>query len=446
MTHSQASKLPAGFVDRMAAIVGDAGLLTDADAIEPFLTEPRGTYRGNTALVIRPGSTAELAQVVAACAAERVAMVPQGGGTGLCGGAVPSTSGEQVVISLARMNKIRSLDPQSFTMTVEAGVVLEAIQEAAAQHDRLFPLSLAAQGSCTIGGNLSTNAGGVHVLHYGNARQLVLGLEVVTPAGEIWNGLRALKKDNTGYDLRDLYLGAEGTLGIITRAVLKLWPRPKDTATAWIAVPSPEAAVALLSGAHAASEDNVTSCELMGRQGIDLVLKEGLNVKVVTFPEGEDPDSFAKSHSSSEVSAYLAGNAQDFLVFKSALLMAEVGDDPVQVGMMTMGVVDTMMVGHLSPTALAAVALGNVYYFGVSIFGHGMFYDILKRYEVTHVAPLTLMTPVWAVLIGSLALNEPLTPQLLTGGALALTGVFMIAIRPNLRLPDAAAIWRRWTA
>jgi FAD/FMN-containing dehydrogenase len=158
-------------------------------------------------------------------------------------------------------------------MTVEAGVILKTVQETAAANDRLFPLSLAAEGSCSIGGNLSTNAGGVQVLHYGNARQLVLGLEVVTPQGEIWNGLRALKKDNTGYDLRDLYLGAEGTLGIITRAVLKLWPKPKDVATAWVAVPSPEAAVALLSGAHAASEDNVTSCELMGRQGIDLVLQ-----------------------------------------------------------------------------------------------------------------------------------------------------------------------------
>ena len=146
------------------------------------------------------------------------------------------------------------------------------MQETAAANDRLFPLSLAAEGSCTIGGNLATNAGGVQVLHYGNARQLVMGLEVVTPTGEIWNGLRALKKDNTGYDLRDLYLGAEGTLGIITKAVLKLWPKPKDVATGWIAVASPEAAVELLAKAHAASEDNVTSCELMGRQGIDLVL------------------------------------------------------------------------------------------------------------------------------------------------------------------------------
>ena len=199
--------------------------------------------------------------------------MPQGGNTGMVGGGTPHQNGHEIVLSLNRMNRILEVDEIGYSMTVEAGVVLKTIQETAAQHDRLFPLSLAAEGSCTIGGNLSTNAGGVQVLHYGNARQLVLGLEVVTPQGEIWNGLRALKKDNTGYDLRDLYLGAEGTLGIITKAVLKLWPKPKDVATSWIAVPSPEAAVALLSGAHAASEDNVTSCELMSRQGIDFVLK-----------------------------------------------------------------------------------------------------------------------------------------------------------------------------
>ena len=223
--------------------------------------------------MVRPATTEEVAAVVKLCAAEKVAIVPQGGNTGMMGGGTPHQNGREIVLSLNRMNRILEIDAIGYTMTVEAGVVLKTIQETAAQHDRLFPLSLAAEGSCTIGGNLSTNAGGVQVLHYGNARQLVLGLEVVTPQGEIWNGLRALKKDNTGYDLRDLYLGAEGTLGIITKAVLKLWPKPKDVATSWIAVPSPEAAVALLSGAHAASEDNVTSCELMGRQGIDLVLK-----------------------------------------------------------------------------------------------------------------------------------------------------------------------------
>jgi len=221
---------------------------------------------------VRPATTEEVSAVVKLCAAEAVAVVPQGGNTGMSGGATPQEDGREIVLSLTRMNRILEIDKVGYTMTVEAGVVLKTIQDAAADADRLFPLSLGAEGSCTIGGNLSTNAGGVQVLHYGNARQLVLGLEVVQPNGDIWNGLRALKKDNTGYDLRDLYLGAEGTLGIITKAILKLWPKPKDDATSWSAVPSPQAAVELLSGAYAASEDNVTSCELMGRQGIDLVL------------------------------------------------------------------------------------------------------------------------------------------------------------------------------
>ena len=261
------------FIQKLAAIVGDRGLITDAAGKHPYLTDWRENFLGTALAVVRPASTEEVAAVVRLCAAEKVAIVPQGGNTGLVGGGTPDEDGREIVLSLNRMNRIVDVDPIGYSMTVEAGCVLKTVQETASQHDRLFPLSLAAEGSCTIGGNLSTNAGGVQVLHYGNARHLVLGLEVVTPAGDIWNGLRALKKDNTGYDLRDLYLGAEGTLGIITKAVLKLWPKPKDVATSWIAVPSPEAAVALLSGAHAASEDNVTSCELMSRQGIDFVLK-----------------------------------------------------------------------------------------------------------------------------------------------------------------------------
>jgi FAD/FMN-containing dehydrogenase len=260
------------FIDRLRAIVGERGLITDEPGKHPYLTDWRENYLGTALAVARPASTAEVADIVKLCATEKVAIVPQGGNTGMMGGGTPHQGGREIVLSLKRMNRILEVDPIGYTMTVEAGVVLKTIQETAAEHDRLFPLSLAAEGSCTIGGNLSTNAGGVQVLHYGNARHLVLGLEVVTPQGEIWNGLRALKKDNTGYDLRDLYLGAEGTLGIITRAVLKLCPKPKDIATSWVAVPSPDAAVELLAGAYAASEDNVTSCELMGRQGIDLVL------------------------------------------------------------------------------------------------------------------------------------------------------------------------------
>ena len=275
------------FVEKLHAIVGDKGLIVDEQGKHPYVTDWRESFVGNALAVVRPANTQEVADVVKLCAAEKVAVVPQGGNTGLVGGGIPHEKGREIVLSLNRMTRITDIDPIGYTMTVEAGVILKTVQETAAANDRLFPLSLAAEGSCSIGGNLSTNAGGVQVLHYGNARQLVLGLEVVTPQGEIWNGLRALKKDNTGYDLRDLYLGAEGTLGIITRAVLKLWPKPKDVATAWVAVPSPEAAVALLSGAHAASEDNVTSCELMGRQGIDLVLE---HIPGAADPLGEKYD------------------------------------------------------------------------------------------------------------------------------------------------------------
>jgi len=276
-----------GFVDKLRAIVGDKGLILDDQAKHPYLTDWRENYLGSALAIVRPATTGEVAAVVKLCATEKVAVVPQGGNTGMSGGGTPHEAGREIVLSLTRMNRILDIDTIGYSMTVEAGVVLKTIQEAAADNDRLFPLSLGAEGSCTIGGNLSTNAGGVQVLHYGNARNLVLGLEVVLPNGEIWNGLRALKKDNTGYDLRDLYLGAEGTLGIITKAILKLWPKPKDHATSWSAVPSPQAAVELLSGAYAASEDNVTSCELMGRQGIDLVLR---HIPGTADPLGEKHD------------------------------------------------------------------------------------------------------------------------------------------------------------
>jgi FAD/FMN-containing dehydrogenase len=322
-------------IDRLRAIVGDRGLITDEQGKHPYLTDWRDNYLGAAFAVVRPASTEEVASVVKLCAAEKVAIVPQGGNTGMAGGGTPHEAGREIVLSLTRMNRILDVDPIGYTMTVEAGVILKTIQQTAVEHDRLFPLSLGAEGSCTIGGNLSTNAGGVQVLHYGNARQLVLGLEVVTPAGEVWNGLRALKKDNTGYDLRDLYLGAEGTLGIITKAVLKLWPKPKDTATSWIAVPSPASAVELLSGANSASEDNVTSCELMGRQGIDLVLK---HIPGASDPLGEKHDWYVllewastrprrdgenKGGLSDKMEAYLGEAMEKGLVLDATLAQTE---------------------------------------------------------------------------------------------------------------------------
>ncbi len=256
------------FLDRILEIVGAAGCVSTPGDMAPFLTEERGLYKGRAALVVRPASTQEVADVVKACAAARIPVVPQGGNTGLCGGAV-SAEGE-IVLNLGRMNKVRAIDPENFTITVEAGCILADIQDKADAASCLFPLSLGAEGSCQIGGNLSTNAGGVNVLRYGNARDLVLGLEVVLPDGRIWNGLRALGKDNTGYALRQLYVGAEGTLGIITAAVLKLFPKPHDTATALCALTKLEAATKLLNRARAVSGDAVTAFELIPRIGLEM--------------------------------------------------------------------------------------------------------------------------------------------------------------------------------
>ncbi|MGP1397927.1 MAG: FAD-binding oxidoreductase [Inquilinaceae bacterium] len=260
-------------LDRLKDIVGPKGWTDDPDAVAPHVSEWRGILRGATPLVLRPASTDEVSGVVALCHAAGIGIVPQGGNTGLVAGALPAEHGRDVVLSLQRMNRIRALDPVAYTMVAEAGVVLQAAQQAAADADRLFPLSLGAEGTCQIGGVLSTNAGGTGVLRYGNARDLVLGLEAVLPDGRVWQGLRTLRKDNTGYDLKHLFIGAEGTLGIVTAAALKLFPRPRQTATALAAVADPDAAIALLAQARGGSGDALTAFELMPRAGLDLALR-----------------------------------------------------------------------------------------------------------------------------------------------------------------------------
>ena len=247
----------------------------------PYCTDWRGRYIGETIAVIRPGSTEEVASLVKSCLKHQVSIVPQGGNTGMCGGATPDTSGKQIVLSLQRMNKVRQVDPHNSTMTLEAGCILQQAQDVAAQANRLFPLSLGSEGSCTIGGNLSTNAGGTAVLRYGNMRELCLGLEVVTADGQIWNGLRTLRKDNTGYDLRDLFIGAEGTLGIITAAVLKLFPIPVVKWTSLVSVQSFKAAVDLLGLFQEKTSSGLTGFEVMSKASVDLLTEY--------FPELNNP-------------------------------------------------------------------------------------------------------------------------------------------------------------
>jgi FAD/FMN-containing dehydrogenase len=260
-------------IQRLKSVVGSAGCVESAADMAAYLRDERKLFQGRSPLVLKPASTDEVSRVVAICAGAGVGVVPQGGNTSLCGGSVPDESGTQILISLLRMNRIRDIDPVNYTLTAEAGCVLANIQAAARDADRLFPLSLAAEGSCQIGGNLSTNAGGTAVLKYGNARDLVLGLEVVLADGEVWNGLRRLRKDNTGYDLKQIFLGAEGTLGIITAAVLKLFPVPKDTCTAMIALRDPESATTLLARLREESGDAVSSFEYIHRNCLDLVFR-----------------------------------------------------------------------------------------------------------------------------------------------------------------------------
>lgn len=260
-------------LEKLKNIVGEKGWITDPESLEPFLSEWRDSYRGRTAIMVMPGSTQEVAAVVKACAAAGTAIVPQGGNTGLCGGAIPDTSGEQVLLSLSSMNRIRALSPSDYSMVAEAGCVLSDVQAAAAGVDRLFPLSLAAEGSCQIGGNLSTNAGGTNVVRYGTAREQVLGLEVVLANGDIWDGLRTLRKDNSGYDIKQLFIGAEGTLGIITAASLRLFPCPENLQTAFIAVADAQAAVDLFALLRGRLHDRIQAFELISDRAMRYVLK-----------------------------------------------------------------------------------------------------------------------------------------------------------------------------
>ena len=282
-------------------LLGDAHVLTDGD-LSAYEQDWRKRTRGKALAVVRPGKTQEVAEVVKACAKAGISIVPQGGNTGLVVGGIPDDTGTQVLLSLQRMNAVRAVDTDNLTLTVEAGCILQNLQQAAEQAGFLFPLSLGAEGSCTIGGNLATNAGGTQVLRYGNARELCLGLEVVTAQGEVMHSLIGLRKDNTGYDLRNLMIGSEGTLGIITAATMKLYPMPAVSLTAWAAVPSVEHAVKLLSLAHQHLGAGLTGFEMMGQFALRLVDKHYPHLRVPLWQDTpycvllENSDSESEAH------------------------------------------------------------------------------------------------------------------------------------------------------
>ena len=301
-------------IAQLRAICGHANVLTHADPgadLSPWEQDWRKRVKGRALAVVRPGHTQEVAAVVKACAAANTPIVPQGGNTGLVVGGVPNGSGTQIVLSMTRMNAVRAIDPANLTITVEAGCVLQNLQAAAETAGFLFPLSLGAEGSCTIGGNLGTNAGGTQVVRYGNTRELCLGLEVVTADGEVWHGLTGLRKDNTGYDLRNLMIGSEGTLGIITAATMKLYPQPAAQLTAWAAVPSMEAAVQLLGLAHQRLGPGLTGFEVMGQFALGLVDKHYPQLRVPLWQETpwcvllENSDSESESHARGQFEALL---------------------------------------------------------------------------------------------------------------------------------------------
>ena len=307
-------------------IVGDQHVLTDGD-LSAYEQDWRRRVHGKALAVVRPASTAEVAAVVKACVANGTAIVPQGGNTGLVVGSTPDNTGTQVVLSMGRMNQVRALDKDNLTITVDAGCILQTLQERCDKEGFLFPLSLAAEGSCTIGGNLGTNAGGTQVVRYGNTRDLCLGLEVVNAQGEVWNGLKGLRKDNTGYDLRNLFIGSEGTLGIITAATMKIYPMPASQLTAWAALPSFEAAVQLLGLAHQYLGAGLTGFEVMNRFALSLVDKHMPQLRVPfidnpDFPYAvvlENSDTESETHARSRFEALMEAAFEQGIVLDAVV-------------------------------------------------------------------------------------------------------------------------------
>jgi len=307
-------------------IVGDAHVLTEGD-LSAYEQDWRRRVHGKALAVVRPANTEQVAAVVKACAANGTSIVPQGGNTGLVVGSTPDTSGQQVVLNLGRMQAIRAIDKDNLTVTVEAGCILQTLQERCESQGYLFPLSLAAEGSCTIGGNLGTNAGGTQVVRYGNTRELCLGLEVVNAQGEIWNGLKGLRKDNTGYDLRNLFIGSEGTLGVITAATMKIYPMPASQLTAWAALPSFDAAVRLLALAHQYLGAGLTGFEVMNRFALTLVDKHMPQLRVPfidnpAFPYAvvlENSDSESEEHARSRFEALMEAAFEQEIVLDAVV-------------------------------------------------------------------------------------------------------------------------------
>jgi FAD/FMN-containing dehydrogenase len=277
--HQGAAADIAGCLSALKEIVGEKWILTADEDSAPYLVDWRGMFRGQAIAVVRPKSTDQVSAIVRTCRQYDIPVVPQGGNTGLVGGATPSPEGDAVLLHMGRMNQIRSIDPANHTMVVEAGCILTTAQDAAVQAGRMFPMSFGAEGSCQIGGAIATNAGGMRALRYGSMRDLVLGLEVVLADGTVWNGLKRVRKNNTGYDLKQLFIGSEGTLGIVTAAVLKLFPMPKERVTTLIAVRDPQAAVDLLVSARQATGDDVDACELIPTCGVKLALKHVIGAR-----------------------------------------------------------------------------------------------------------------------------------------------------------------------